>query len=285
MKTCVWILICIVLAGCKQENLLQSLEQKQANEVVAILHRNNIDGQKQNNGKSGFSVDVQKADFAAAVDILKAYDLPSRNVIEVADMFPIDSLVASPRAEKARLYSAIEQRLEQSLNTISGVVTARVHVSYDLDGAERGKKNRPIHLSSLITYEEAVDSQALVNSVKRFLKNSFDEVDYDNISVVLSKRDILQNAPTQIVKKQAALPSAGWLGAITALLLAALGGAFWYWRRQGQLGSTGGSIPRNGWYGLPPPKAALDAMAPVRAPSVQIAQEGDSPPTTKVYHG
>lgn len=54
-------------------------------------------------------------------------------------MFPADALVSSPRAEKARLYSAIEQRLEQSLKIMDGIVSSRVHVSYDVDTGDSGK--------------------------------------------------------------------------------------------------------------------------------------------------
>ncbi|MEB0010308.1 EscJ/YscJ/HrcJ family type III secretion inner membrane ring protein [Glaciimonas sp. Gout2] len=227
------LVICFFLAGCKQENLLQSLEQRQANEVVAVLHRNNIDATKKNNGKNGFSVDVGQVDFAAAVDILKVYDLPSPKAIEVADMFPADSLVASPRAEKARLYSAIEQRLEQSLKTVSGVVSTRVHVSYDLDGAERGQKNRPVHLSTLIVYDEEINPETMINNTKRFLKNSFDQVEYDNISVILSKRPTLQNQTPKNPRAQDYRLPTTWLGIITVLLLTVIAGLLWHFNRRG----------------------------------------------------
>lgn len=224
-------LLCLALAGCRQENLLRGLEQGQANEVVAVLHRNNIEAGKKDNGKSGYSVDVGPPDFAAAVDILKAYNLPSSKPMQIADMFPADSLVASPRAEKARLYSGIEQRLEQSLYTISGVVAARVHVSYDLDAGEGGRKTQPVHLSTLASYEGDVDGPALINDIKRFLKNSFAEVEYDNISVVLSRRSALQyERPRQLNESDGGIPA----GIAAVLLAAAVAAAAWFWGRHGR---------------------------------------------------
>jgi type III secretion system YscJ/HrcJ family lipoprotein len=187
------ITLCVLLGGCKNERLLQGLDQIQVNEVIAVLHRHNIEAEKKDNGKSGYSVDVDRADFSAAADILKSYDLPSSKPLQISDMFPVDSLVSSPRAEKARLYSGIEQRLGQSLYAISGIVSARVHVSYDLDAGDGARKNNPIHLAALASYEGDVDVPALINDIKRFLKNSFAEVEYDNISVVLSKRTSLQH--------------------------------------------------------------------------------------------
>ncbi|PMY35939.1 EscJ/YscJ/HrcJ family type III secretion inner membrane ring protein [Pseudomonas sp. GW456-L14] len=188
------VLLCLMLVGCRQPSLLEGLDQQQVNEVVSVLQRNNIGATKVDNGKAGYSVHIAQADFTAAVDLLALYSLPSKPRVEIAQMFPADSLVASPRAEKARLYSALEQRLEQSLNTLVGVVSARVHVSYDLESGESGRKPAPIHLSALVVYERDGEPQLLVNDIKRFLKNSFSAVDYDHISVVLSKRAPIQHA-------------------------------------------------------------------------------------------
>ncbi|PRC93878.1 EscJ/YscJ/HrcJ family type III secretion inner membrane ring protein [Solimicrobium silvestre] len=234
-------LLCLTLVGCKQESLLKGLDQGQANEVVAVLHRNNIESGKRDNGKTGYSVDVDKVDFAAAVDILKSYDLPSRKAVQIADMFPVDSLVASPRAEKARLYSGIEQRLEQSLYTIAGVVSARVHVSYDLDAGEGGRTVRPVHLSALASYEGDVDVPALINDIKRFLKNSFTEVGYDNISVVLSRRTALQHETPRKLEKS----DGGMLAGVLAVLVAAIAALMWLWHKYGDKGKARLKIMRD----------------------------------------
>lgn len=222
--------LCFLSTACSEDNLLQGLDQGQANEIIAVLHRHNIDTGKKNEGKSGYSVSVGKRDFAAAVDILKSYDLPSRKPLQISDMFPVDSLVASPRAEKARLYSGIEQRLEQSLYTITGIISARVHVSYDLDAGDGGRKAHPVHLSALANYEGDVDVSILINDVKRFLKNSFAEVEYDHISVVLSKRTALQHQAPERVER---------MGFSIVLLIAAfvvfmfvLIAGLWLWKRE-----------------------------------------------------
>jgi len=198
------VLFCLMLVGCRQPSLLEGLDQQQVNEVISVLQRNNITATKVDNGKTGYSVHIEQADFAAAVDLLALYSLPSRPRVEIAQMFPADSLVASPRAEKARLYSALEQRLEQSVNTLVGVVSARVHVSYDLETGESGRKVAPIHLSALVVYEPDSEPQRLVNDIKRFLKNSFSAVDYDHISVVLSKRAAIQHAAPFLAPRAAA---------------------------------------------------------------------------------
>ncbi|EDJ8986961.1 TPA: EscJ/YscJ/HrcJ family type III secretion inner membrane ring protein [Salmonella enterica] len=192
-------MVCILLlTACKQQALLEDLDQQQANEVVALLLFHNIAATKVSSGKAKYSIKVEAGDFPAAVEWLKVYNLPSRPVVEISEMFPADALISSPRAEKARLYSAIEQRLEQSLRTMEGIVTARVHVSYDIDASDGRKENRSIHLSALAVYDREIEPEQLINDIKRFLVNSFSDVDYANISVVLSRRtDVLQHSPTR----------------------------------------------------------------------------------------
>ena len=81
-------------------------------------------------------------------------------------------MVSSPQAEKARLISAIEQRLEQSLLTIETIIDARVHISYPISPSERIIP--PPHASVLIFYEDSViDAEQLGEDVRAFIHNIF----------------------------------------------------------------------------------------------------------------
>lgn len=214
--------IVLLLAGCKQEELLKELDQHQANEVIALLQHNNIQAVKREVTKEGFKVTVDIKDFAASVDLINSYGLPGQRRVEIAQMFPMDSLVSSPRAEKARLYSGLEQRLEQSLLSLHGVVSARVHVSYDLGTGEGERKKIPMHISSILNYDNSVvDATLLIGDVKRFLKNSFNDVDYDNISVVLSRTlEIQRLSPISLPVRTPSIMS--WLFISVALFFAGL---------------------------------------------------------------
>ncbi|MET3108416.1 type III secretion system YscJ/HrcJ family lipoprotein [Oxalobacteraceae bacterium GrIS 2.11] len=190
---------CALLAACDQE-LLKGLDQRQANEVLAVLQQANIPAKKVDGGaKLGYAIQVDPADFSKAVQLLKTNDLPSKSRVEIADMFPADSLATSPRAEKARLYSGIEQRLEQSLLVLPSVVKARLHISYDVESSASRQQAAPSHLSVLVVYRSTDDESALINNIKRFLKNSLPSVNYADISVVLAKanpeQQIIPDAP------------------------------------------------------------------------------------------
>lgn len=218
-------MLAVFLVGCKQDVLLKGLDQQQANEVIALLLRNNIKVDKNEIKKEGYSLSVSSQDFSASVDLMNTYGLPRPPAIDIAQMFPADALVSSPRAEKARLYSGIEQRLEHSLLSISGVVSARVHVSYDMRSTDGDRKRSAVHLSTLLNHDNSItDTTLLISDVKRFLKNSFEDVNYDNISVVLSKiNDVQRHAPVSIQATKSNTPT--WLislGVVTVALLAAM---------------------------------------------------------------
>lgn len=192
---------CLFLVGCKQE-LLKGLDQRQANEVLAMLQQANIPAEKQDLGKLGYTIEVQESDFTAAVGLLKTHDLPSKKRIEISDMFPADSLATSPRSEKARLYSGIEQRLEQSLLALPSVVQARLHISYDVEATAGRQEATPTHISAIVVYQNTEDESILINQIKRFLKNSLSTVNYDDISVVLAKKPEMQHAAPQVAEPQ-----------------------------------------------------------------------------------
>ncbi|MBO7776897.1 SctJ family type III secretion inner membrane ring lipoprotein Bas, partial [Burkholderia pseudomallei] len=187
----------LLVAACNQQELLKNLTEQQANDVVAVLQAHDLAVRKEDLGKTGYAVSVEQADFPTAVDLLRQYNLPSQARVQIAQAFPADSLVASPQAEQARLLSAVEQRLEQNLAALQNVVSARVQVSYPLKPSDSGKPDARMHVAALLTYRNDVNADILVSEVKRFVKNSFTNIDYDDISVILYRApSLFRGAPT-----------------------------------------------------------------------------------------
>jgi type III secretion protein J len=177
--------LCLFLVGCSKP-LFENLSERQANEVVAALLSSNIDASKAREGKQGYVVRVDKADMSDAIELVQSRNLPSRERVEISSAFPADALVSTPESERARLFSAIEQRLEQSLAVFDNVILARVHLSYDTRRSNpRRDEDVPMHVSAVLATRGEVDAEGLIQRVKRFLRNSFARVDYDNVSVVL----------------------------------------------------------------------------------------------------
>ncbi len=182
MKLAVASFFMVLLLGCQAE-LLNGLSQRQANETMALLLRNGLNAKKQDVGKGKFRIDVERQDFADAVRLLDKYQLPSREDIAIADLFPSDSFVNSPATERARLISGLEQRLEQTARAVDHVLSARVHISYPM--TERVAPDQALHVSLMLNYDGQLSDAILVQRLKQLIKNSFESLSYENISVVI----------------------------------------------------------------------------------------------------
>ncbi|SUA90048.1 type III secretion system inner membrane ring lipoprotein SctJ [Pandoraea pulmonicola] len=224
------------LAACRTE-LLTGLSQRQANEAIALLQRHDIEAEKKELGKGRFKVEVGSGDFPDAVSLLDRHGLPRRDDQSIADLFPTDSLVNSPAAERARLISGIEHRLEQTIQSIERVLSARVHISYPL--SERSYAGQPMHASVMVTYDGPLDDAILIQRLKQLLKNSFDALSYDNISVVVFQASEMPQAPPAHSPKHW---SAAWRWVPVALLaivaMAVPGVLFWRRRVRAKRGAS-----------------------------------------------
>jgi type III secretion protein J len=82
-----------------------------------------------------------------------------------------------------------------------------------------------------LVVERDLEAQLLITDIKRFLKNSFAAVEYENISVILSKRSPTQHVAPSVAASQQPLHGVWLLSVIAGLLLA--GGAAWAYRQSG----------------------------------------------------
>ncbi len=204
-KTLTAALFAFMLSACSDESLLYNLTQEQANQVLAILQQHNISAKKEGTLKAGYTISVGESETTAALSIIDQYQLPWTADVQIGQAFPESSLVASPNAEQARVLSLQEQRLEQSLRMIAQVVNARVHVSYPSFSNDTSSKKSTGHVGIIITYKGEIDDNMFISQIKTLIKNSFDDVRYENISVVLFPAPVIQHASP--IKVQRTFPA------------------------------------------------------------------------------
>ena len=121
-----------VLAAC-DSSVAGGLDEAQANEIVVALDGQGISALKQKEEGTSetptFRVEVSGADVARSLSALGAAELPRHRERGVEEVFGAGGLVPTATEERARYASALCGELARSLETMDGVLDARVHLA------------------------------------------------------------------------------------------------------------------------------------------------------------
>jgi len=233
-------LMVLALQACSVD-LYTNLDEREANEMVAILISKGIPASRvlQKDGK--LTVTVDEDQFAQAVSALNAAGLPKEKFATLGTVFKQEGLVASPVQERAQMIYALSEELSRTVSEIDGVLSARVHVVLpDNDPLQRNAI--PASASVFIRHEADLDVNPLIPRIKTLVANSISGLSYEKVSVVAvaSQRSSEPPPATELTSFLGIwmLPSSVAkarliFGGLVGALAAALGGlGYLFWRRQ-----------------------------------------------------
>jgi type III secretion protein J len=233
-------LCAVTLSACKVD-LYTNLDQRQANEMVAILLQHGISAERANGKNGQTSVTVEESRFADAIDILNARGLPKQEFATLGDVFKKDGLISSPVQERAQMIFALSQELSRTVSDIDGVVSARVHLVLPENDPLR-QQLLPSSASVFIRHRPGMPVAELVPQVKMLVANGVAGLSYDKVSVILvpaqpqttAEVDDRRAASAEPASVEhitvAGLPTYG-IGALATIIAVALGLFLWQ-RRQ-----------------------------------------------------
>ncbi len=124
------LLVAAALAGCARDEILHGLDEGQANAVLVALDEGGVPAEKtrEDGAEERWRVEVAATDAARAHRILAERELPRTRPPGFDDVFGKGSMVPTPTEEHALFLHALGGELARSVETIDGVVEARVHV-------------------------------------------------------------------------------------------------------------------------------------------------------------
>jgi len=215
-----------LLSACGDQTLYAKLDERQANDMVSALRLANVPAQKQSR-EDGFEVLTAEADFARAVQILKAQGLPREDFDSLGKVFKREGFVSTPVEERARLMHALSQELSRTLTSIDGVLQARVTLVVP-ERHPLSDRVQPSSASVMIKHRPGLNIDALLPKVRALVVNSVEGLPYESVSVVAFAAEATPTAaPVPEAQPSAALALAFTLGT------ASLGGAgALAWRRR-----------------------------------------------------
>lgn len=264
------LVICaLALVGCSQQELYGQLSERQANEMVALLRNQGIDANKLR-GKDAqqFALMVPSSGFARAVELLHGAGYPRDEHDTLGGVFKKDGFVTTQLEERARFMHALAQELATTIQSIDGVVLARVHLAVP-EKRRFAEKPETSAASVFIKHRPGLDLSPQLGSIKALVVNAIEGLPYESVTVVTFAAEpwagttmaARQAAPGPLESMGTPLMTAAGLGG-TALLA---GGVLWGWQRRRQpapaasdtdtdIGRHGGELPAH------PPGAALTAI-------------------------
>lgn len=128
-----WVAVFAATAACST-NILHGIDERAANDATAALERAGIGAEKlPDEGTSSgtgasYTIRVAHGDGTRAVDLLAALGLPRDRRRGFAETYGQPSLIPTPSEERARYLDATAGEIERTLETVDGVVSARVHL-------------------------------------------------------------------------------------------------------------------------------------------------------------
>lgn len=222
----------LLLASCGDEVILHRLDEPQANQVVVALGGAGLPARVEREGgeDGAFSVAVRPSDAAEARTVLAAHDLPRPRSPGLGELFGSPGLVPTPLEEHARYLHAIAGELARSLESLDGVVGARVHLALPVPDPLRPDARRAPRASVLVKCRPGAGGrlEAQAEGLRRMVAGAADGLDPASVSILVAE------APAAPSRADGPRPARRWLaaaGIATALALGA--GALVLGRRRG----------------------------------------------------
>lgn len=178
---CILLLVVLALTGCGYETLYTGLDERQANEMLALLLGDGLDARK--GGVEGnWRVLISRSDVPAGIGLLSAEGYPRERFDSLGDVFRKEGFVSSPMEERARLLHALSQELAKTMSSIDGVIAARVHLAIP-ERSVLGETANPSSASIFIKHRPGADVTNQAASLKALAVTSIEGLHYNNVTV------------------------------------------------------------------------------------------------------
>jgi type III secretion protein J len=180
-----WALSLATLAGCAVP-VASSLDDVEVNRVLVVLDRANIDATREADpaAEGKWRVEVARDDVQRALSAMQGEELPRRSPPGVLDAVGKGALVPSEAAESAQLAAGISGELERSLESVDGVLMARVHLSVPVPAPLRDSP--PVRGSASVLLEHrGLSAPIAPDAIQRLVAGAVAGLTPSDVAVVM----------------------------------------------------------------------------------------------------
>ncbi len=185
------LLVCLVCAACESATIIEDRNQREAIEIVALLHSYGISAttQRESGGRGRYVVQVDKAARSQALTILWEKGYPKESEKTFEELVAPHGLIPNSRAEESlRLDRAMAIELEDMLRAHPGVASARaiVRLNYIRDSQE-AKLASP-SVSVVVQQKTGIDLKA--EQLAEIIQRAIPGVVREQVSISLQPENV-----------------------------------------------------------------------------------------------
>jgi type III secretion protein J len=182
------LLLSLALAGCMVP-VAAGLDEVDANRIVVALDHASVDSVKESDPavEGKFRVVVARDDAAHALSAMRDEELPRPRPSGVLDAMGKGALVPSRAAEHAQLVVGLAGDLERTLESVDGVLSARVHLNVpEADPLRDVAPQKPT--ASVLVEHRGSTPPITTESVQRLVSGGVGGLGTSDVAVVLVSR-------------------------------------------------------------------------------------------------
>lgn len=197
----------ILLTSCEsRRTIVNSLEEKEANEILVFLSGKGIDAKKSEAPTGGgggqkitlWDISVKEEQANEAMSLLNQAGLPRRRSQNLLGIFGNVGLVPSDLEQKIRYEAGLAEQIASTIRKIDGVLDAEVQISFPQeDPLNPGQYKGKITSSVYVKHNGVLDdpNSHLITKIKRLVASSITGLDYDNVTVIPDRARFTEYTP------------------------------------------------------------------------------------------
>ena len=192
---CLWIVVVFAL-GCSMP-IQHGLDETAANEILTSLERAGIQATKSRDEDGAFTVAVAKTDALRAMELMRSLGLPRGPRAGFGEIYKQPSLLPTPTEDRARYVEALAGEIARTLETVEGVVNARVHLVLPEPDpfAVDGKPRVPAQAAVLLKARAGRPAPIGEQDVRKLVAGSVPGLDPSAVAVVVTPAPEIPAAP------------------------------------------------------------------------------------------
>lgn len=203
------ILSFLLLTSCEsRRTIVNSLDEREANEIVVFLSTRNIDVSKVRSAEASggggtklilWDISVRSDQATEAMSLLNQAGLPRKRGQNLLGIFANVGLVPSEMQEKIRYQAGLAEQIASTIRKIDGVLDAEVQISFpEEDPLNPGAEKRQKPTASVYVKHSGVlddPNSHLIPKIKRLVAASVPSLDFDNVTVIPDRARFSELSP------------------------------------------------------------------------------------------